>query len=204
MISFLVTFLSLPLLILNYFSGIVGTIWIIMLGDWNSLIFAFIITIVAPFVLAWPLMLSIIFIYPGMWLIKFNFIGKLLSYPFFILGGFTTWFVMYYWGIIVFEHGILRSYNYNASILLPYLLLCYSISTSPWSYMASKEGPENMGVVIPLFFTQIGSAWMFFGIYSNDFEINFIYLVYLLIMTIGFLISVLTGAIGLTTIKNQN
>ena len=38
----------------------------------------------------------------------------------------------------------------------------------------------------------------------NDFEINFIYLVYLLIMTIGFLISVLTGAIGLTTIKNQN
>ena len=145
----LVTILSVPLLFFNLFAGIVGFVWLGWLGDWATPLYAFGASLTAPFVLSIPLMLALIFAAPAIFLYEKGLFGRLLSIPFMLLSGLVSWVVMAGWGLVVFFHVM---QEVRGEEVLPYLLVIYSVSTSPWSYMASKEGSEA-NVSVPLFFT---------------------------------------------------
>ena len=65
----IVTILTIPLVLLNFSSGIVGAGWLFFIyGEWYTPLYAFVVSLVAPFALTFPLMLSMIFIVPGAFL----------------------------------------------------------------------------------------------------------------------------------------
>ena len=205
-----ITMLSLPLMIFNIFAGIGGLVWLGWAGDWSTLGYALGAGVVAPFVLSFPLMLSLLFVLPAVWLLEKGVFGKLLSMPFLLLGGLVSWVVMAGWGLLVF-HMALRLIEANhalgegvgTSTVLPYLLAAYSVTTAPWSYMASKEGPDAH-VGVPLFFTQISAAWVLFAIWLSVTSTINVLVVYLVVMGSGFLLSMVSGLVSMAPSKQQD
>lgn len=190
---------SLPLMVFNLLAGCVGAIWLLMLGDWSTALYAFGISLVAPFGLAFPLMLSLVFAVPAMWLFERGAVGKLLASPFLLLSGFVTWAVMAIWGLFVFSQALTYV---DGSSVLPYLLVAYSVSVAPWQYMASKEGPEAK-VGLPLLFTQLSAIWLIFAVWQKLGGPLDIIIVYLAIMGLGFILSLLGGLTSLQMDQNR-
>ena len=78
----IVTILTIPLVLLNFSSGIVGACWLFFIyGEWYTPLYAFVVSLVAPFALTFPLMLSMIFIVPGAFLFEKGFFGKVIGFP---------------------------------------------------------------------------------------------------------------------------
>ena len=87
-----ITVLTVPLALLNFSSGIIGAGWLFFVyGEWYAPLYAFIVSLVAPFALSFPLMLSLIFAIPAIYLIKKGFFGKVIGFPFLVLSGLVTW-----------------------------------------------------------------------------------------------------------------
>jgi hypothetical protein len=196
----LITILSIPLMFFNFFAGIVAFGWLGWLGDWSTVLYAFGAGVIAPFALSFPLMIALVFAAPAIWLLERGAFGKLLSMPLLLLSGMVTWVVMAGWGLFVFHHAL---QEIRGPEVLPYLLAAYSVTTAPWSYMASKEGPDS-SVGIPLFFTQLSAAWGVLAIWLKLAQPIEIIGIYIAILGVGFLLSVLTGAISLIPAKPGN
>jgi len=182
---------SIPLLLLNSFSIIIGVIWIIFLGDWST-IFIFIIALIgSPFLLSFPLMISIPFAYIGAKFYETGSIIKFFSLPFLIIAGLVTWFTISFWGLYSFKFILDEGFNFAISRdlnfkIIPYLLLSYSLATSPWQYMAKNEDQSNPGLVAALIFSQISAA--FIVVFNGFIDPIYNYLnVYLILMLVGFI-----------------
>ena len=190
---------SIPLLLLNSFSVIVGVIWIIFLGDWSTIFIVIIALIVSPFLLSFPLMISIPFAYIGAKLYETGSIIKFFSLPFLIIAGIVTWVTISFWGLYSFkfilDEGLIFAVSSDINFnYLPYLLLSYSLATSPWQYMAQNEDQSNPGLIAALIFSQISAA--FIVIFNGFIDPFYNYLnVYLVLMLIGF-IFVIFSSIG--------
>ena len=161
------------------------------------------VSLVAPFALTFPLMLSMIFIVPGAFLFEKGFFGKVIGFPFLILGSLVTWGVITVWGILVFDYAEIL-YSKNAYDIIPYLLLAYSVATSPWSYMASKESPDNIGAIIPNIFNQIAAVIIIYIIGFQKADILIIGPTYIGFMLFGFILSLLFGLISLKPPKKKS
>ena len=199
----IITVLTVPLALLNFGSGIIGAGWLFFgYGEWHAPLYAFIVSLVAPFALSFPLMLSLIFAIPAIYLIKKGFFGKVVGFPFLVLSGFVTWSIIAIWGMWVFDYATVL-HSKTSFDMLPYLLLAYSVATSPWSYMASKEPPENSAVAIPTFFNQIAAAVNIYNIGIQKADVLTIGITYIGIMVVGFIISLLFGLINLNPQNKQ-
>jgi hypothetical protein len=199
----LTTLLSLPLTLLNFGAGIVGALWLIIsYSNWETPLLAFGVSMIAPFALAFPLMIPIIFGIPAMYLMEKGFLGKILGFPFFILAGLATWSIFTIWGMYVFDYAVKLS-GINSPDLFPHLLIAYSLATSPWAYMASKEPPENNSVWFPLFFTQIAAATNIYTIGITNYNPMKVVITYIGIMLVGFVISILIGGVELKNFKSN-
>ena len=200
----IITLLSLPLMFLNFGAGIVGALWLIIsYSNWDTPLLAFGASMIAPFALAFPLMIPIIFGIPAMYLMEKGFLGKILGFPFFILAGLATWSIFTIWGMYVFDYAVKLS-GINSPDLFPHLLIAYCLATSPWTYMASKEPPENTTVAFPLFFTQIAAASNIYTIGIDSYNPIKTILTYVGIMLVGFIISILIGGVELKNYKSEN
>ena len=192
------TVLIIPLYFINLSSGVIGGLWLIFIyGNWGTPLFSFGVSMIAPFVLSFPLMISLIFAIPAFYVYsKLGIIGKLLSFPLMILSGLTSWIIFSFWGLFVFSYAIGLS-GINSPDFIPHLLIAYSVSVSPWQYMASKEPRDNYGIILPLTFTQVGAATnlVLIGFFSIDLVIAG--LIYLGVMLFGFIVSLASGFIGL-------
>ena len=192
------------LLGLNMLAGLVGGLWLIFAyGNWGTPFYAFLVSMFSPFLLAFPLMIAMLFIVPAVYLFERGFLGKLISVPFMILSNLVSWIVYSLWTIWAFYYCITLA---QPDDLMPHLLIAYSLSTSPWMFMASKEPPENKGTLFPLFFTQASAAVNIFtiGFYNSTFE--GIVLPFVTIMCFGFLLTLFAGAVQLipNTKNSQN
>jgi len=194
----LITVFSIPLMLFNFFAGIVAFGWLAWLGDWSTVLYAFGAGVIAPFALSFPLMIAIVFAAPAVWLLEKGSFGKLLSMPLLLLSGMVTWVVMASWGLFVFYQALQEA---RGPEILPYLLAAYSVTTAPWSFMASKEGPDS-NVGIPLFFTQLSAAWGVLAIWLKLAAPLDIVVIYVAILLVGFLLSILTGVISLIPAKS--
>ena len=93
--------LSVPLIFLNWVSGITSVIWLGVLGDWKSAIGGVVISFAGPFIISIPMMLSAI---PGFFAIKISNSGdpnQFLLRLLLAISGFIQWFTAL-WGIIIF------------------------------------------------------------------------------------------------------
>ena len=200
----IISLLSLPLMLLNFGAGIVGSLWLIIsFGNWETPLLAFAVSMIAPFVLSFPLLIPMIFAVPAIYLMGKGFIGKVLSVPFHITGGLASWSIYTIWGMYVFDYATKLS-GINSPDLFPHLLIAYSIATSPWAYMASKEPPENSSIALPLFFTQIAAASNIYTIGISAYNPVKIVIIYVGIMLVGFIISLLIGGFELKNYKSDN
>lgn len=143
--------LSSPILFLNIAGGIIGGVWLIILGEWSLFCFGILITISLPWLLTIIMMpgllLSGIAIY---YTERKNFLGYIFNY---LSQLFTNLFIV---ATCVFAFLYCSSY-YKSDIgfgIIPYMLWSWSMAFGPWQFFASKE-IENEYTLVTLLSAQI-------------------------------------------------
>jgi hypothetical protein len=126
--------------IINISAGIIGGIWILLLGQWSMIVQGILYGIISPFILGMVLVVGLIFGGPGMILLEkrkyiSGYLLLLLSSVFDMIIIFVS--VMYIFGIFAS-----MSLEIN---FIPVLLFAYAVSFSPWSYMAQKDASAGNG-----------------------------------------------------------
>ncbi len=126
-----------PFIILNFLAGIVGGIWLIVMGQWMLAVLALITVFIMPMVFG-------IILLPTMPLAMLMFYLKEKNKLFWM--SVVAWInltivqvVMIIWAYIVFVAAILLSGDTN---VIPYLLVGYAVATGPIASMAKNEGPD--------------------------------------------------------------
>ena len=152
--AFLAIF-TLPIIFLNLLGGIVAGIWLIIIGEWGLVIWAVLFTILSTWIVSLLLMPGLLLALPLTWAIEKR--KYFLLYIFGPLNIVWTYVVMTAWCVISFMY-VLN--NYESGSIWPYLLLGYTVATGPWTYMASKEGPDATGSIMGAFFCCLGGIVM--------------------------------------------
>jgi len=137
-------------IILNFFSGIVGGIWLAILRNWGSIGIGFGLGFAMPWIYT---LVSL----PAMGLsVVVAFFAEKGSKTFTAILGFLTSLyhnaLMAAWVIWVFGFFMGRA---DAKSFIPYLLWGYSTMMAPLSYMASKEPPDSLGTTLGVFYAQV-------------------------------------------------
>jgi len=138
--SGLMTLLSLPILLLNAFGGLVAIVWLAILGEWPLVGMAVISFLVGTFAVSLLLIPSMIFGAPGVILFEKGLIARFFGAILMFFASLWTYGVMAFWCLASF-YAVSRYLNDGWQ--WPHLLLAYSIGTSPWTYLAAKEGQSG-------------------------------------------------------------
>lgn len=139
-----------PLIILNFFSGIAGGIWLAIIGQWWTIGLGFLFGFLMPYIYA---VVSLPGLGLGILAVRAGETGNKL--PAAILGFMASVFhyvVIAIWCFFIFSY-FAESIGTNSPI--PYLLWIHSTTMAPLGWMASKEPPENTGTSIALVFAQL-------------------------------------------------
>jgi hypothetical protein len=197
----LIIVIGLPLLALNWFGMIVGSIWLAILGEWWKLIFSILSIIFGTLTCGLLLIPGLIFSGPGVLLqSKEHWVPRLASYPLLALGFLWMYFVMSSWAL-----GNLFYLYEKASFenLIPSMLLAYGVATTPWSSMAQKEAYSDVGSYAPMtaFFLQAASAQVLVSLLIFDSKFKTSVIIFLVIM---FICLVFQSAIAIREISAKN
>jgi len=143
----LITIFQLPIIILNFFGFIIAGIWLLVIGQWSSVIAGILTVIAASFLLSIALLPGMIIGAPGVY-----FANRRVTigvYFFGFLASVYTYAVITVWcgGVTIY---FLRDAPSHA--FWPLLVWSYGIATSPWTYMAQKE--QSVTAFLAAFFTQ--------------------------------------------------
>jgi hypothetical protein len=129
-----ITYIAVPLLILNVFGGLVAGIWLAILGEWRTIGAGVLIYLVSVRVLRTSLMPSILLAAPArLCEIKGKPLGAMC---------FATISNVYVTCIItLWCCGILLVFVRDATTmsLIPKLLWSYGLATGPWTYLAGED-----------------------------------------------------------------
>jgi hypothetical protein len=143
----LVKIFQLPITILNGFGFFGAGIWLLVIGEWRSVVAGIVISILAPLLLGLAVMPSIIFGGPGIYFAKRGMTIGLYFFSFlssvYIATIITAWCsgVTFY-----FMQGA------PSRAFWPMLIWSYGVATSPWTYMAQRE--QSIPSFLAAFFTQ--------------------------------------------------
>jgi hypothetical protein len=148
-------------MLLNFAGGIVGGIWLAILGQWSLVGGGLAVGIASTFILSLALMPGFLFLVPATAALerkRFLF-GTLLG----AISFAWTLSIISLWGVASF---LLVLPEERGIGLLPYLLWAYSIATGPWTYMASRESQAdpNSSSSITAFFACLGAAATMLGV----------------------------------------
>jgi hypothetical protein len=136
------------LMILNFSSGIIAGIWLLIIGEWQFLLFGIVLGFIMPWVY------SIAFL-PQLLLlplfIKFGEKGHKFLFSFFgFILALYNHFLLGLWVSFVFS--IMIQANFNPILMW---LWGYATVMAPIGYMASKEDKDSTGTVLGAFFCQV-------------------------------------------------
>lgn len=161
--------LTIPLFLLNFSSGIVGGIWLLILGKWKLVLIGFGLTVFFP-----ALLFSLILL-PGTGI---SLLGMKLGQrgiPLFpriigFIGSFINYCIIAFWILIIVTMFVRQSDGHN---LVPFLLFGYSTAMFPLSYMAKYDGPDATGTMLAMLFAQIYTViFCFVGIMIERMDIS--------------------------------
>jgi len=172
--------ISFPLALINMFGGIISGIWLAVLGEWNAILWGFIALLSSHFLLGFALMPAMLFAAPAAYFAE-RF--KPLFYVFGLLGALYTVAIITIWCAYVFNVFVLKADSFSSAI--PLLLWSYGVATGPLAYMASKEGPDNLGSLAVTMFAQLGYVVMILLALLSSANISQVIVVFGLIMLIG-------------------
>lgn len=138
------------ILILNFFSGIIGGLWILFVGGWKLIVSGIVISVLMPY--GWSIVSM-----PQLALTPFLIKAEERGNKFWVA---TFGFIANFYGNVLIVLWISFSLNFFMEYrsqypLIPLLLLGYSVALGPLQYMAQKEGPESSGSFMGVFLAQI-------------------------------------------------
>ena len=155
----------LPIMVLNFSGEIGGGIWLIFLGQWKLVLCAFLFALFVPYaylivgLIQMPILPLLIYAKEKnkkFLALSAGFISTLIGYAA-ILG----------YVFIILDKVILFSESKHLNIFALFLF-GYGIATAPFSYMASKDGPDALGSFLGVFVAQI--SYIIFAVaYLFDF-----------------------------------
>lgn len=135
----LIKLLSIPVMILNMFSGIIGGIWLGVLGNWRLIGAGLVAMVISTFGLPLAGALGLIFAAPGMMALEKGktIIAAIIAGVLMALGNLWTYALVTAW---CFGSFYVVLAHYETGSIWPYLLWAYSMATGPWTYFAKKDG----------------------------------------------------------------
>jgi hypothetical protein len=187
----LIAMLVLPLMLLNFLGGIVGGIWLIVLGEWGALGIAFVAIIFGAIICSFALMPGMLATAPAILMYGRGGAARVASYPLMLVGLLWTFAVMSVWALWWFGYFLKRA---DSSSLVPMLLIAFSVATGPWAYMAQKEAQGgNNHSSFTTFFLQLACAVIFVMLAFADARAITALIVFLGIMIIALLLNAVMG-----------
>lgn len=187
MLSKIMNILSLPIIILNIFGGIVGVIWLIFLGEWKLITIGILLVLTSHWIISilmipsLPLIGIAAYFYEikSFWRYVFAFISKLYENILIIA---TCIFAFY-----------LCSSFYNGDIgvgYIPYLLWSWVIALSPWQFIASKN-PDNEFSPIIVFNASVFYLLFLISIFINSLLVKITIIIFAVVQLIAIPIFIL-------------
>lgn len=174
-----ITIFSVPILILNILSGLVGGIWLIISGNWSLFIYGLIYMAISSTIIGLLLMPTLLFAAPAA-----AFAEKRKYIMFFI---FSMLSILYTYGLITLSTYFVANFALSVSSapLWASLLWLYAISLAPWQYMASKE-QDNTATIMTTFFLSVGTIVLMIcvGFFGMTLERTFPLLVATLVISL--------------------
>lgn len=135
MIATIISLISIPVMFLNFGGGIVGGIWLAVLGKWGLIGIGLASMFISSIGLALALTPGMLFMMPGaVALERGRYVLGILCL---MVGNLWTYAVMTVWCVGCF-YFVIENY-YTGGSLWPYLLWAYGMATGPWTYMATRE-----------------------------------------------------------------
>ncbi|HUS71420.1 MAG TPA: hypothetical protein VMY06_00025 [Sedimentisphaerales bacterium] len=144
--------LTVPIMILNIFGGIVSGIWLAILGEWVEIIRGIGFIVVSGFLISFVLMPGLLFAGPAV--IAMERGKKILGVFLGFLGVLYTYALMTIWCIWIMWLFVSSA---TESSIIPLLLWSYGVALAPWMWLAQKDqqGGGNEFSMLATFLAQI-------------------------------------------------
>jgi hypothetical protein len=153
----LVAIFQIPIVILNIFGFIGAAIWLLVIGQWTSVIAGIAISIAAPFFLGLALLPTMILAVPSVRFAERGFTIGLYFFTF-LSSVYVALLITGWSGAITFY--FLKDAPSYA--FWPLLIWSYGVATSPWTYMAQRD--DGVASVMAAFFAQAAYVVMMIAI----------------------------------------
>ena len=176
--SFLYLLLTI-IIILNFSSGIVGGIWLLVLKDWPIIVLGLLYGFFMPWVFSLAYLPTM-----GLSAVMFNRFEKKKYSQASMLGFIISLYdniLILAWVLFVFFYVAL---GVKGSAYIPYMLWGYSVAISPLSYMASKE-EKSIGTFLGVLIAQIGYFLLVILYFTIGIRIDFLLLLVLIFSIIS-------------------
>jgi hypothetical protein len=164
--------------VLNFGGSVVAGIWLAILGEWGAIGTGLLSLFAASFLLGIALMPAMIFLPLQLRATKTN--NKALMQLSSLASMGYTFLIASAWSAWAFSHFVKGT---HAAALIPATLWAYSVATSPWVYMASKE-QDNISTVIGAFFIQLTAIVLGIGFIFFKFDYGTAFSVAACILTV--------------------
>ena len=144
--------LSIPIIILNIFGGIVSGIWLAILGEWDDIGMGIGFIFVSGFGISFALMPGLLF--SALAMLAFErgkkVIGIILGY----IASLYTYALITVWCIFIMGLFVKSA---TKSSIIPLLIWSYGIALAPWVWLTRKDqqGGGNDASIFATFITQI-------------------------------------------------
>ena len=135
---------TIPIVILNALSAIIGCIWLAIIGEWTLLGIGVVLIFTSHWILSMLMLPGMAISFISVWLMERK---NLLMYVFGYLSNLYTNILIVGWclGSFIVCTSYYAPIEGNIEItlrLIPYLLWSWSMALGPWQFFASKE-PDN-------------------------------------------------------------
>jgi hypothetical protein len=147
----LAALLSLPILFINSFGGIIAFVWLIFESEWTLIIQGIVAFFVSSFIIAIAFLPAFGVALIGMFFYKMKI--KILAYPIFYISTLLNIAVISIWTFSIFNYALVNSSPETS--LIPITLWAYGVSVGPIN---------NVGATLLTTFSTLGSLWMVFAI----------------------------------------
>ena len=146
MIERIILFLSFPIMLLNFTSGIVGGIWLAFLGEWKLLGIGFLLMFSAHWGISFLLLPGLAIGGIAVACLHKNYIFGMKCFSF-LSQLYTNILIV---ASCAFAFYICTKQHQSSDFaLIPYLLWSWGMALGPWQYLASKElDNEFSGITI--------------------------------------------------------
>ncbi len=160
----LMAIIVVPLIVLNFTSGIVGGVWLGILSQWLLIGAGVVYMIASPLALGLAIMPGMIFAAPAAALADR---GNVILAAVLALPSLAWTYVVLGGSCVLVTH--FTTTAWITGPVWPYLLWAYSAAIAPWAFMAQRDaqtGSDDAGVA--LFFAQLGTVAMLVATVVKD------------------------------------